>query len=294
MPVPVPNLDDRTFDQLAAEARALIPRHFPVWTDHNDSDPGITLLQLFAFLVEALFYQVNLVPERSLENFARLVGVTRGSGEPVERTLRRALELLALKYRAITAAEFEALAQKVLEAVSGRGGRVKAIVEVLNTANVFPDEQFVRLVVVPDVPGVPNPMPTPGLRQAVFEGLEPRRLLTTRVQVIGPDYTGLDIAVLVARDAAINIEKGAVEQNVEQALRNFFDVFIGGVGGRGWEFGRPVFRAELYQLIEGVAGVDSVRRLWLEGDELIGEVPLRSINSLVRLDALSVSVVDPF
>ena len=46
MPLEAPNLDDRTFTDLFEELRALIPRYAPEWTDHNLSDPGITLLQL--------------------------------------------------------------------------------------------------------------------------------------------------------------------------------------------------------------------------------------------------------
>ena len=47
MPLTVPNLDDRNFEQLVAETRARIPVHTPEWTNLNDSDPGITLVQLF-------------------------------------------------------------------------------------------------------------------------------------------------------------------------------------------------------------------------------------------------------
>src|SRR5262245_13281685 len=107
IPVPLPllNLDDRTFDQLVTEARALIPRNFPAWTDHNLSDPGSTLLELFAFLMEAAIYQMNRVPERSLEHFAELVGVTRqidpatGKPEAMEQTFRQVFKALAEQSR---------------------------------------------------------------------------------------------------------------------------------------------------------------------------------------------------
>ena len=118
MPLPVPNLDDRTFDQLVTEARTLIPKHFPAWTDHNPSDPGITLLELFASLFEAAIYQINRVPERSLEHFAALVGVPReidpasAKPESIDQTLRRALEALTETNRAITAGDIEFLVTK--------------------------------------------------------------------------------------------------------------------------------------------------------------------------------------
>src|SRR5262249_31615588 len=115
MTLPVPNLDDTDFDKLTAEALALIPKNFPSWTDHNLSDPGRTLFELFAFLIEAATYQINRVPERSLEELAKLVGVTRlidlasGKAEQIEQTLRRAIEALSEKNRAITTADIEFL-----------------------------------------------------------------------------------------------------------------------------------------------------------------------------------------
>ena len=54
MALQAPNLDDRTFQDLVREARAMIPRYCPEWTDHNLSDPGITLIELFAWMVEVL------------------------------------------------------------------------------------------------------------------------------------------------------------------------------------------------------------------------------------------------
>ncbi len=127
MPIPQLNLDDRTFDQLAAEGRALIPRYFPAWTDYNESDPGITLLELFAFFIEAAIYEINRVPERSLERFTSLVGATRAPGEAIGQTLCRVLESLKQQYRAITEADFEALA---IAANPSAIVRSKAVVEV--------------------------------------------------------------------------------------------------------------------------------------------------------------------
>ena len=54
MPLPVPNLDDRTFQDLVNEARRRIPVYCPEWTDHNLSDPGITLSEDFS-TVSVLF-----------------------------------------------------------------------------------------------------------------------------------------------------------------------------------------------------------------------------------------------
>ncbi len=75
MPLPLTNLDTRRWDDLVEEARAMIPRYARGWTDHNLHDPGITLIQLLAWLVELDVYQLNRVPEAHRRKFLALVGV---------------------------------------------------------------------------------------------------------------------------------------------------------------------------------------------------------------------------
>jgi uncharacterized phage protein gp47/JayE len=74
MALPIPNLDDKTFEQLVEEARARIPRYAPNWTDHNLHDPGITFLELFAWLAEMQIYSLNRVTDRHKLKFLGLVG----------------------------------------------------------------------------------------------------------------------------------------------------------------------------------------------------------------------------
>ena len=82
MGLPVPNLDDRTFQDLVREARSMIPRYCPEWTDHNLSDPGITLIELFAWMVDVLLYRLNRVPEKNYIKFMDLVGVKLAPAGP--------------------------------------------------------------------------------------------------------------------------------------------------------------------------------------------------------------------
>ena len=65
MAIKLPNLDDRTFEDNVKQARSLINRYCPEWTDHNESDPGITLIQLFAWMTEMIIYRLNLVPDKN-------------------------------------------------------------------------------------------------------------------------------------------------------------------------------------------------------------------------------------
>jgi uncharacterized phage protein gp47/JayE len=87
MPLEAPNLDDRRFADLVAEARSRIPRYAPEWTDHNDSDPGITLVQLFAWLGEIILFRLNRVPDRNYIEFLKLIGVERKPAAPARAEL---------------------------------------------------------------------------------------------------------------------------------------------------------------------------------------------------------------
>lgn len=76
MPLPPPNLDDRDFRALVDEARARIPTYTGEWTNFNDSDPGMVLVQLHAWLTETLLYRVNRLPDLAYVNFLNLLGTT--------------------------------------------------------------------------------------------------------------------------------------------------------------------------------------------------------------------------
>ena len=76
MPADLPDLDDRTFEQILDELRLRIPRYTPEWTDFNDSDPGITLIELFAWLAETIGYRLNQAPERCLLTFLDVLGIS--------------------------------------------------------------------------------------------------------------------------------------------------------------------------------------------------------------------------
>ena len=70
-----PTFDSRTYRDILNEALARIPAHNPEWTNFNDSDPGITLLQLFSYMTESIIYRANLIPERNRKKFLRLLGI---------------------------------------------------------------------------------------------------------------------------------------------------------------------------------------------------------------------------
>jgi hypothetical protein len=84
MPILLPVLDDRNYEQLLDEALRRVPVHTPEWTNLNDSDPGVTLVQLFAFMTENLLYRANRVPEVNRLKFLQLLDVPLQPANPAD------------------------------------------------------------------------------------------------------------------------------------------------------------------------------------------------------------------
>jgi hypothetical protein len=77
--LPVPSLDDRRYSDLVEAALRLRDRYCPEWTSTEAGDPGVALIEIFAYLVDQLVYRLNQVPDRLYSEFLNLVGVQRRS-----------------------------------------------------------------------------------------------------------------------------------------------------------------------------------------------------------------------
>jgi hypothetical protein len=123
----------------------------------------------------------------------------------------------------------------------------------------------VSLVVVP--PRGPDPLPRPAatLLADLAAFLEPRRLLTTRLQVVGPRYVPVGLgADLVMRDDAT---PDAALAGARAALVAFLDPLTGGPDGEGWPFGRPVWVSEIYAVLAAVPLVAYVEEVTVNTGE---------------------------
>ena len=75
MSLQTPKLDDRKFQDIVSEARSKIPLYCPKWTDYNLSDPGITVIEMFAWMVDMLLYRLNRVPDKNYIKFMDMIGI---------------------------------------------------------------------------------------------------------------------------------------------------------------------------------------------------------------------------
>ena len=267
MSIPQPTLDDRSYAGLLEEARTLIPSLAPQWTNHNPSDPGITLVELFAWLTEMLIYRVNRLTEENTRAYLRLLnGPGWTPGPDLEEDIRATVLDLRRRHRAVTAEDYEVLAREAAPGVARARCVPKRKLDAPNEADRrVPREGCVSVVVVPD-PSFPAalgsgsqpgaPMPSTGLLDAVRAGLAPRRLVTVRQSVVAPVYVPVQAWTLIA--ARPDVAPAPLKVRVKQAIDGWLDPLTGGPEGEGWPFGRDVYASEIYRLLEKVPGVDYV------------------------------------
>ena len=255
MSIPLPNLDDRSFADLMAEGKRLIPGLAPSWTDHNPSDPGITLIEMFAYLSEMLIFRANRVSDANQRAFVALLrGPEYAMTRPIEEEIRSAVLDLREEERAVTTGDFETRARMVAGVA-----RARCLPRLdVEAASPYADAPaHVSVVIVPrrSASGQP-PEASNELRQTVVAALAPCCLLTTRLHVVSPRY--LPISVRIEVHLFVDQDERAIKEQIGQRVREYFSPLAGGADAQGWPFGQAVYVSDLYGILDSVEGVDYV------------------------------------
>ncbi|THE64849.1 putative baseplate assembly protein [Salinadaptatus halalkaliphilus] len=74
MGLDLPELDDREYDALLDQATKLIPAYSEEWTDFNPHDPGMTIVEVLAWLTETHTYQLDQITDDHRRKYLQLVG----------------------------------------------------------------------------------------------------------------------------------------------------------------------------------------------------------------------------
>jgi hypothetical protein len=254
MTLPAPNLDDKSYQDLVREAISKIPVYAPQWTDYNATDPGITLIELFAWLTEMQIYRLNRITEKHLRVFLRTLGIWVEDGKTIEAAISRARADLREVQRAVTSKDYEYLVMN-----TGKVSKAKAI------AGYHPDIEgepcnTVSVIIVPvaDSDSAEGGLlPSKSLIDEIYKLLEGYRLLATEVFVLPAVFIEISLTATVVKKRQF-LERTVKEKAISK-LANFFDPIKGGSDGRGWPFGRPVYLSEVFQVLADCGEVDYVK-----------------------------------
>jgi len=247
VPINIPNLDDRNYDQLYSEAMSVITRYYPDYAGMGQSDPAMVLAELFSYYFDVTSYQINRITPQMKRNFAALVGVQDENENP-EELIRRALAEISKVRRAVTAGDIETIVKQ----------------EITNAARVFV------------IPGVCIKVRVVAVKGKVINDTELRRIYTllrgcsplgTRYDVQCAAMVSFDVMAEVVRLRNTTLKDTDLSGTVVSKLKAFFSPFTGG-DGSGWQFGRAISRSEIFSRIEAVPGVDYVAtvRIYRAGD----------------------------
>jgi len=286
MPLTLPNLDDRIYTDLVAEALSLIPSYAPEWTNHNPSDPGITLIELFAYLTEMLLYRQNRVTEANLWSFLQLLN---GPAWLPEKTLQEEMHQTVLslreRYRAVTCEDFETLAIAAHPQIARARCLPRRNLEAGDIYQAQQEERpgHISVIIVPASESS-TPRPSNDLIQSVKAFLEPRRLLTTRVHVVEPRYVTIGIRLTLVPHHDVREEQ--VRSQAIAAFQTFLHPLIGGKEGRGWPFGRSLYVSDLYELLDNLPGVDYITQTDAQSELIVSDPSRLQYNA--RGDAIAV------
>ncbi len=182
------------------------------------------------------------------------------AAETIDQAAGEADQLVESSGRAVTLSDYERLAANT------PGTRIARVTAIANMHPDFPCYSAPGMITVIVLPYLPqgSPIPTPGLLAAVSAYLRPRRVIGTRVEVVGPTY--LEVAVQATVQSMTGANRTNLQQAIVKALNNFLDPLVGGPDGTGWPFGRDVYRSEIMKVIDAVAGVDYITSLALLAD----------------------------
>jgi len=252
MPIPLPNLDDTTYAQLLEMALRRIPVHAPEWTNHNQSDPGITLVQLLAYFTEMLLFQTNEITDRDRQAFARLLGAEDVKAGKPDEVLRQAILRRRDEQRAVSPFDFERHAMEADPQVARARCLPRRNVEEANQAARRADRPGHVSVLVVEHQGAETSQILPRVRAF----LEARRLLTVRVHVAPARFVRMRVRFRLYLTGGTPSEEA--HSQASGALQQFLDPLAGGHRRNGWPFGRSIYVSELYQILARLPAVDHV------------------------------------
>ncbi len=313
MQIQFPDLASRTYKDILEEMISSIPKYSEKWTNHNPSDPGITILEILAWIFDANFYRIGIMPEESYINFLRLIAGARGeeidillqnlrkdpnsdryhieileflkeTEENRSRGTRKrkitemkaaAISFINSNYRAITEEDFKALA---IEATRKKKEDDPEVKRVEISGN--PDGR-VEIIIISD-----HLDKYKELKRIVKDYLEPRRLICTKINVREPVYSPVDIFIEVAylSHARQDITADKIKRNIQE----FLDPLKGGDDRKGWVYGRTLTVFELYNIIERTEGVDHAISVMMDKDPAL---KIKKIKGLIHPVNIKVEVV---
>jgi hypothetical protein len=314
MQIQFPDLATRTYKDILEEMISTIPKYSEEWTNYNPSDPGIMILETLAWIFDATFYRINMIPEESYINFMTLIAGARGDEvdkqleilkkdpnsdryhieileylKEIEGSKKRgqknknimemkavALRFINSKYRAITEEDFRSLAIEATEKNHENDPKVKRV-----EINKGPEGRIDITIISDQLDKYDE------LKKIVKDYLEPRKLLCTKINVTEPDYSPVNIYIEVV--CLLNTRQDMTADRIRKNILEFLDPLKGGDDKKGWGYGRPLTVFELYHIVEETEGVDHARSVIIDNHPAL---KIKKVGGLIHPVDVTIKIVE--
>lgn len=204
-----PKLDDRSYDDLRRELVRRIPVHSAEWTDHNASDPGIALLEVFAWLGENLLHRMNRVPDKAQLEFLRLLDVPPRTASPSRALVRLGLSGTSTAPQLLP---FGPTAERTIVAA----GKIELQVE--DEIQVLPLDAITAIKAVPSITDPEKIEGEKELRQAIEDHYASLAAADPAKAAKEPELVQYTTKILAAPEAGVAKEPVAVGLAVDRSL----------------------------------------------------------------------------
>ncbi len=291
MSIQFPDLAARTYKDILDEMVFSIPKYSEKWTNHNPSDPGITILEILAWIFDTNLYRVNRIPEESYINFIRLIAGAAGEevdillqelkkdansdrshieileflkeieeNKSTEKSIKSinemkaaALRFINSNYRAVTKDNFKELA---IEATWNRNEEDPKVKRAIVYGS--PDGKVEIIIISNRLDKYSD------LKKIVKDYLEPRKLICTKIIVKEPVYTSVKIYIEVV--CLPHMRTDRIVDKVKKNILDFLDPLTGGDDKNGWPYGRMLTIFEIFHIVEETEGIDHADNVILDDE----------------------------
>ena len=268
----IPNLDRYDFETLKQEAMAKLPAYSSSWTQYNASDPGVTMLELLAWMADINSYRLNHLGEEHYLAFLSLLNAEKDEEETdeeetdkeetehqseyhIQEAFLALREELAIPSKAVTLKDYEYLAGQTAEVSLAK---VKA--------NANPEENIVSLMIVPQSKEK-SPQPTKEMREKVLAFLNEKKLLTTRLEMVEKvKYVPVNVTLELQTRFA---DPDLLRSEIETLLETFLHPLYGGVAGKGWEFGEDIHISHIYLMLKQFTEIEKIDSIYFSSSQAV-------------------------
>jgi len=258
MSLVIPNLDTKDFEQLMKEALAKLPAYNDKWTEYNASDPGITIIELLAWITDVNSYRLNLLGDEHYLAFLKLLGRHEDSATLSRKeTLSQLLEVgnnLPAPTHAVTLQDYNYLALHTPD-LDVKLARAKATAQ--------KEQNRVYILVIPHSENT-EPVLDSGDSNTIKKYLETKKLLTTKICMTKVTYIQVNVSVTIFTKYG---DPRIMKEEIHLMIKKFLHPLYGGEDGKGWEFGEDLHISHIYLLLNKLDKVDRIDKVIFENNK---------------------------